>query len=323
MERISVIVPVYGVEAYLDRCIRSIVEQTYDNLEIILVDDGSRDGCPAICDAWARRDSRIKVLHRQNGGLSDARNAGMAAATGELLGFVDGDDWIDSDMYRQLYEHMTRTRSDIAACGVEMNWDDGTPPRMLTGAGHCVLKREEALRALLEESRLKQPVWYKLYKTDLVRDLTFPVGKYHEDVFWSYRAVGRAEQVAVFDTVGYHYTQRAGSIMGEAYSLKRLDALEAQAACAAYMRAHAPGLSQLALCSLWSGCIYAMQMCLRRCTPAVRRDAEAKIRGILRENPLLPGTVGAVPARQRMWLLLACMALVPTCRCRNWLGIGM
>ena len=164
-QKISVIVPVYRVEAFLDRCVQSIAEQSYKNLEIILVDDGSPDNCPAICDAWAERDSRIKVVHKQNGGLSDARNAGMAIATGEFMGFVDSDDWIAPDMYQHLYDLLETDGSDIAACGVEMVWEDGTPSRMLTKAGCCVLNQEDAMRAIIEESWLKQPVWNKLYKT--------------------------------------------------------------------------------------------------------------------------------------------------------------
>ena len=138
---ISVIVPVYKVEAYLDKCISSIVGQTYRNLEIILVDDGSPDNCGAICDAWAEQDSRIKVIHKENGGLSDARNAGMSAATGELLGFVDSDDHISPEMYQLLYERMIADNSDISACGVEMVFENGLPSRPLTKPGTCILDR--------------------------------------------------------------------------------------------------------------------------------------------------------------------------------------
>ena len=112
--KISVIVPVYKVEPYLDKCISSIANQTYTNMEIILVDDGSPDYCPAMCDAWAEKDSRIRVIHKTNGGLSDARNAAMAVATGELMAFVDSDDWIASDMYEHLYQRLTEDNSDIA-----------------------------------------------------------------------------------------------------------------------------------------------------------------------------------------------------------------
>ena len=168
-----------------------------------MVDDGSPDSCPQICEEYRKKDSRIKVIHKQNGGLSDARNAGMAVATGELMAFVDSDDWIALDMYAHLYQRLSEDNSDIAACGVQMVWEDKTLSRMLTREGNCVLNQEEAMRAIIEESWLKQPVWYKLYKTALVRDILFPKGKYHEDVFWIYQAVGRAQNVSVSDRIGY------------------------------------------------------------------------------------------------------------------------
>lgn len=119
MDLISVIVPIYKVEAYLNRCVESIVRQTYTELEIILVDDGSPDGCPALCDEWAGKDKRIKVIHKSNGGLSDARNAGMRAAEGNYISFVDSDDWIAPEFYRLLLEAMRETGSDIAACKIQ------------------------------------------------------------------------------------------------------------------------------------------------------------------------------------------------------------
>ena len=143
--KISVIVPVYKVEAYLDKCISSIANQTYRNLEIILVDDGSPDNCPAMCDTWAEKDSRIRVIHKTNGGLSDARNAGMAIATGELMTFVDSDDWIAPDMCEHLYQRLAGDNSDIATCGVQMVWEDKTPSRTLTRESSCVLNQEEAM----------------------------------------------------------------------------------------------------------------------------------------------------------------------------------
>ena len=211
---ISIIVPIYKVEKYLNQCVESIVNQTYRNLEIILVDDGSPDDCGAMCDAWAAKDGRIRVIHKENGGLSYARNAGMTAATGELIGFVDSDDFIAPEMYQFLYDHMTENECDISACGVQMVWEDRTSPQMLTNHGCYILDSQSAMQAIIDESSLKQPVWYKLYKTALVKDILFPVGKYHEDVFWSYQVVACASMVSVFDTPCYYYTQRSGSIMG-------------------------------------------------------------------------------------------------------------
>jgi glycosyltransferase involved in cell wall biosynthesis len=319
---ISVIVPIYKVEAYLDKCISSLVDQTYRNLEIILVDDGSPDNCPAMCDAWAERDSRIKVIHKPNGGLSDARNAGMAIARGELLGFVDSDDWISQDMYQILYDRMKHDDSDMAACGVEMVWEDGTPSRMLTRPGSCVLEREEAMRAIIEESWLKQPVWYKLYKTALVRDIPFPVGKYHEDVFWSYQAVGRAQRVSVIDTAGYYYTQRSGSIMGDGYSLKRLDALEAGEQRFHYIQEYYPALAEGEKTSLLFFCMYSMQMAMRYLPKEEIEIAETRIVSVIRELQLLQ-KLGSLTPQQRLWVSLAKCSFRSACQLRNSLRIGL
>lgn len=320
MELISVIVPVYKVEAYLDKCISSIVNQTYKNLEIILVDDGSPDNCPAMCDAWAKRDSRIRVIHKGNGGLSDARNAGMAVATGELMGFVDSDDTIHPDMYRLLYESMVENDSDISACGVEMVWEDGSPPRPLTRSGCRVMETEDAMRALLEESWLKQPVWYKLYKTKLIRDLSFPVGKYHEDVFWTYQAVARARRISVFDTAGYYYRQRRGSIMGETYSLKRLDAVEAKQHRHDYIKDHFPNLMDLSLKNLWFSCIYQGQLSQREMNQEQTKQTIKYLQGVLAEYPCW---LKGYTAKERIWLSFASISLSGVCRIRNCLHIGL
>ena len=319
---ISVIVPIFKVEDYLDRCVSSIVNQTYSNLEIILVDDGSPDHCPAMCDAWAAKDARIKVIHKQNGGLSDARNAGMAAATGELLGFVDSDDWIAPDMYERLYQRLTEDHSDMAACGVEMVWEAGTGSRMLTRPGSRVLEREEAMRAIIEESWLKQPVWYKLYKTALVRDIPFPIGKCHEDVFCSYQAVGAANRVSVFDSPCYFYRQRSNSIMGVGYSLKRLDALEARAKRFQYIQANFPGLVAIERTTFFFFCLYSMQMAQKYLSGDEYQTADLQIKRTVREMNLLHGH-GNMPLKQRLWATLATMSLGLTCRLRNILHIGL
>ena len=318
--KISVIVPVYKVEPYLDKCVSSIVNQTHKNLEIILVDDGSPDNCPAMCDAWAEKDSRIRVIHKTNGGLSDARNAGMAVATGELMAFVDSDDWIAPDMYEYLYQRLAEDNSDIAACGVQMVWEDKTPSRMLTQEGNCVLNQEEAMRAIIEESWLKQPVWYKLYKTALVRDILFPVEKYHEDVFWSYQAVGSAKKVSVSDHVGYYYLQRGGSIMGAGYSLKRLDAVEAKVQRCAYIQERFPALSPLAIKDLWFTCIYQGQSALRALNKAEAEKILTYFENLVETHPF---QMEGCSLKERLWLNMAKSSLAVACRIRNALKIGL
>lgn len=322
-QKISVIVPVYKVEAYLDRCVQSIADQIFRNLEIILVDDGSPDNCPAMCDAWAEKDNRVKVIHKKNGGLSDARNAGMAIATGELMGFVDSDDWIAPDMYQHLHDLLDADGSDIAACGVEMVWEDGTPSRMLTKSGCCVLNREEAMSAIIEESWLKQPVWYKLYKTALIRDIPFPVGKYHEDVFWSYQAVCRAQTVSVSDKVGYHYRQRSGSIMGEGYSLKRLDAVEAKKQRMCFVCKHFPSLEPLAQIDLLFTCMYHGQLAIKHLEKPERKQALAILEEAARQCPMPQGNeYRRKSSKHKFWIRLAKRNLVLACRVRGMLGIG-
>ena len=318
--KISIIVPVYKVEPYLDKCVSSIVNQTYKNLEIILVDDGSPDNCPAMCDAWAEKDSRIRVIHKTNGGLSDARNAGMTVATGELMAFVDSDDWIAPDMYEYLYQRLTEDNSDIAACGVQMVWENKTPSRMLTRDGNCVLNQEEAMRAIIEESWLKQPVWYKLYKTALVRDILFPKGKCHEDVFWSYQAVGKAKKVSISDYIGYYYLQRGGSIMGAGYSLKRLDAVEAKVQRCAYIQERFPALSPLAIKDIWFTCIYQGQLALRALNKAEAEKILTYFENLVETHPF---QMEGCSLKERLWLNMAKSSLAVACRIRNALKIGL
>lgn len=323
-QRISVIVPVYKVEPYLDRCVASIAAQTYQNLEIILVDDGSPDNCPAMCDAWAKRDPRIKVIHKENGGLSDARNAGMAIASGELMGFVDSDDWIAPDMYQHLYDQMMADGSDIAACGVEMVWEDESPSRSLTKPGCCVLSREEAMQAIIEETWLRQPVWYKLYKTSLIQDIPFPVGKYHEDVFWSYQAVARAQRVSVSDRTGYYYVQRSGSIMGEGYSLKRLDAVEAKSQRLPYLRETEPCLAPSAQIDLIFTCLYHGQLSAKYLRDKEQKEAFSFLKDTVRTCPRLKKPdMQNMSFSNKRWIQLAKLSFPLACRLRNIMNVGM
>lgn len=323
MPQISVIVPVYKVEAYLDKCIQSIVDQTYRNLEIILVDDGSPDRCGEMCDAWAVKDSRIKVIHKKNGGLSDARNAGMAVATGEYMGFIDSDDYIAPDMYRLLLERMDADSSDIAACGVEMVFEDETPRRMLTPLGSAVLTGTEILASIIREYPLKQPVWYKLYKTELIRDIPFAVGKYHEDVFWSWQAVARAQRVSVFDTPCYYYLQRGSSIMGAGFSLKRLDALEAKCLRQDHLQDRVPELASAGRCDLFFSCLYMGQKSLLYLENEDRKTAFARLRAALSAYPLTAGDLDTLPLKRRIWPMLSRLSFRKACQLRNFLKRGI
>lgn len=323
METISVIVPVYKVEPYLDKCVQSIVDQTYRELEIILVDDGSPDNCPAMCEAWAEKDGRIKVIHKTNGGLSDARNAGIAAATGEFIGFVDSDDWIAPEMYERLIDAIERDGSDIAACSVKMVWENESKTGMLTVQMNCILDKHEAQKALLEESLLKQPVWYKLYRRRIVKDIPFEVGKYHEDVFWSYQAIGKAQRVSIIDNIGYYYLQRPGSIMGGGYSLKRLDAVEAVERRYVYLAENFPELEKEARVGILGTCMYHGQMALKFLPKNEKNKAMARLRTVKRKYRIKHCEYADRKLTHRLWLDMVRASLRLACAARNLLNIGM
>lgn len=324
MEQISVIVPVYKVENYLDRCVRSITEQTYHNLEIILVDDGSPDHCPAMCDEWVKKDSRIKVIHKENGGLSDARNAGLDAASGELIGFVDSDDWIAPEMYERLAKALQDDQSDIAACTVEMVWEDGTPSKLLTVQENTILDRTESQLALLYESKLKQPVWYKLYKRSAIVDISFEVGKQHEDVYWTYQVVGNAKRVSIIDYIGYFYWQRESGIMGNnTYTIKRLDAIEAFERRYHYIVKEFPELEVAAKRSVVAACIFHGQMVLKHLQGNEKNEAFEYLQEINGRYKLNHKDYAEEKITHRIWFDIAGKSLKAVCRIKNCLGVGL
>ena len=270
---ISVIVPVYKVEAYLDRCVQSIVDQTYKNLEIILVDDGSPDNCPVLCDAWEKRDSRIRVIHKQNGGLSDARNAGIAMATGEYISFVDSDDWVATDMMRALLTRAVETQSDIVSCDALRVWDDGRPSiPMIRVRGNFVMNRSEAMCALIQSSCLIQTVWSKLYKTTLAKQIPFLKGAVHEDEFWSWQLFALASRTATLDTALYYYYQRSDSIMGDGYSGYPMMVVYAKKQRHEYILKAFPELTDVDGYNLMKTCLYQGVQILKHEKGALRKN---------------------------------------------------
>lgn len=209
---ITVIVPVYNVEKYLDRCMESILAQTYTKLEIILVDDGSKDSSGRLCDTYAQKDSRVKVIHKVNGGLSSARNAALDIAQGEYIGFVDSDDYISVDMFRQLYLACEKNNSDIAICchytqrGDKLLIEDPIEDedRQYTG--------KEALEILIRDQGMKNYAWDKLYKALLFQGIRYPDGRNYEDIATTYQLFYRARRLCSIPQYLYYYQIREGSI---------------------------------------------------------------------------------------------------------------
>ncbi len=316
---ISVIVPIYNVEKYLDRCVESIVNQTYMNLEIILVDDGSPDNCPKMCDEWAQKDTRIKVIHKENGGLSDARNAGMPFVTGEIVSFIDSDDWIELNMFEKMLSQMQKDNSDIVSCGVKWVEEDGVVIRDVTVSKNEVLDTHSAMKELINDNKLKQHVWNKIYKHDLIKDIPFEKGKYHEDVFWSYQIVGRAKKISVIVDSFYNYVQRSNSIMGEGFSAKRLDSLEANELRCKYMKKNFPELYDNALYVYIGSCHYQLQCAVRANQPKEIIE-NIKNRTVFRKTGH-PARV--IAFKQKILYYLFTFFPMTTCRIRNRLGKGL
>lgn len=221
---VSVIVAVYNIEEYLPRCVDSISGQTYRNLEIILVDDGSTDGSGRICDEYAAGDGRIRVIHKRNGGLSDARNAGLDAATGKYIGFVDGDDWIEPDMYGAMCEACERESAQIAVCRYKQITGKGV---IDASTGNSVLlSKAEAMEIYVcgdERYLIYNSVWSKLFLARLIRGMRFPVGKNSEDIMFTTKAFCKMDRLVYLDTAYYNYVlDREGSIMNEKAGERRL-----------------------------------------------------------------------------------------------------
>ena len=223
---LSIIVPVYDVERYLPKCMDSILAQTFTDFELILVDDGSPDNCPALCDAAAAKDARIRVIHQKNGGLSAARNAGLDAARGAWIGFVDSDDYIAPEMYEAMYHAVQSTGADLALCDYAEVDEAGAPCQSM----HIRLEKKDFTgRDLLKNATDStiQPAWNKLYRRDVFAQLRYPEGKLNEDLFLIPEICLNTQKAVVVPKALYYYVQRGGSIMNGNKTLRHFDAAEA------------------------------------------------------------------------------------------------
>ena len=248
MHKISVIIPVYNVEKYLSACMESIIHQTYKNLEIILVNDGSTDSCPQICEEYAAKDNRIKVIHKKNEGSAEARNEGLKLVTGDFVGFVDSDDFLSKDFYKTLIYLLEKNNADIVECGFyEFNNTNKIENNPVTkNLLEEIFDTENAMKAIME-GPLSVVIWNKLYKKELLQDINFPTGKYIDDVFWTYKVFGNAKKIVKIKEKLYFYRQQAGSIMRSKFSLRRLDALQGHEEKIEYMKKKFPRLENLAI----------------------------------------------------------------------------
>ena len=219
---ISVIVPVYNVEKYLRKCVESILDQTHTDLEVILVDDGSPDNSPRICDEFAQADSRVKVTHQTNGGLSCARNAGLDIATGEYVGFVDGDDTINPMMFESLLRVISYTGAEISMCGCKtVTSNDQVLATDEFGEGDIYKGKKLVSNIVIP---LKTASWNKLFKRSVINDIRFPNGRIHgEDLVFFMKLLTQDTRIATTNYIGYNYFKRCGSITTSSFNERSFD----------------------------------------------------------------------------------------------------
>ena len=229
MAQVSIIVPVFQVEKFLRQCIDSILAQTFRDFELILVDDGSTDQSGAICDEYAEKDGRIRVIHKENGGLSDARNFGMEQAVGNYFMFVDGDDYIAPTMVECLYRSIRAGDAEIAACNFRYSFDQDPAKNFSTCIGAEVVPAAEIFYNRKNDRSFGfwTVAWNKLYQSEVFGKCRFPVGKFHEDEFWSNEIYQMDIRLVTVPDCLYFYRQRESSIMSQTSFAKNMDILQA------------------------------------------------------------------------------------------------
>lgn len=223
---ISIIVPVYNVEKYLKKCINSILNQSFQNFELILVDDGSTDSSGEICDEYALKDRRVLVIHKENGGLSSARNEGIKVSSAEYVGFVDSDDYISFSMYEFLYNNLIENNAEISICGLYNCYENNVYPQY-SKKEFYLLNNEQALKMALEGKVFSVHAVNKLYRKSLFEDVLFPINKLSEDAFTIPKLLLKSRRVVVNTVPQYFYVHRSGTITTSSYKKKDLDVIEA------------------------------------------------------------------------------------------------
>lgn len=222
---ISIIIPVYKVEKYLEKCIESVLKQTYTNLQIILVDDGSPDNCGKICDEYAKRDSRIDVIHKVNGGLSEARNVGISKAKGRYIGFVDSDDYIKENMYEILLNLIKKYDADVSICNL-YDVIDGNEYIRNKENGIREYSRLDILKEVLLDKNIQSYAWNKLYKKELFDEVKYPIGKKYEDIGTTFYVFEKCNKIVVTSEPEYYYLKRSDSLVNNVTESTVFDYME-------------------------------------------------------------------------------------------------
>lgn len=319
-EMISVVVPVYNTEAYLDRCINSLIKQTVKNIEIILIDDGSTDKSGEICDHYAGINKNVKVIHQENRGQASARNEGLKIAKGDYIGFVDSDDWVSYDMYENMLETMKEENCDVVECDYIRSSEFINIESNCKKAEKRIFDTENILKEHLLGKCFESVIWNKLFKKNIVNHL-FIEGRYLEDIFWLYPVLANCKKGAHLYKELYVYFQRGDSLSGETYSIKKLESIECAVERAEFINEKFPELLPFAEANKIGLGLYHYQQLLLNHKLDEEGNYRRKICDMVKNNKSKWRHI--LSLKQKLWLTMFLKFPEITARIRNVLRIGI
>ena len=321
---ISVIVPVYNVESYLNQCIESVVHQTYSSLEIILVNDGSTDSSPDICEKWRGLDNRIKLIHKKNGGLSSARNAALDITNAPYVTFVDSDDYIHPRMIEFLYKKLIELDADFSFCGFEKTYEDLSEfPDKIGNDATQKLNRRGLFAGLYGDKRINYVcVCGKLYKRNIFDGLRFIEGRINEDEAIAHEIISRVDSAAVSYSPLYYYRQTQSSITRGKYRLKNLDCFYAKEERLDYFIKHNSEFELDARKDIFWTAIYNLQRALLDLNGDELETVANRVKEILNKHVYGKVSISEFDGLDMIWFILSRLSVVTACKLRNMLKVG-
>lgn len=323
---ISIIVPIYNTEKYLRDCLNSIINQSYENLDIILINDGSTDRSKKICEEYVNKDKRIRLINQKNMGAAMAKNTGLDLIKGDLFTIIDSDDILHPNNLEILYKNMINTDADIIEGNFTTTLDKFNNELNIKNSIDMmnikVFNTEKALEELIISRKFHQTPWNKLYKTELLKDIRFPDRKYIDDEYWTYKLFLNAKRVSSLDLITYYYRQHESSTMGKSYSVRRLDAVDALHERYLIIKERFPNLEYLVLKSFLLCCIYNFQkLCMNLNLDKnkfYRQELMIKFQSLAKESNL-----SKFSTKERVLIKSFYKAPYITSKIRNTLGRGI
>lgn len=309
-DKISIIIPVYKVEKYIKKCIDSVINQTYVNLEIILVDDGSPDNCGKICDEYAKKDNRVKVIHKENGGLSDARNYGLDIVEGQFIFFLDSDDFIEKYTIEYLYKLCKKNNAEISVGQTRFLYENQENNKQEEPKENIrIYKTEQALEAMLYSQEFTNIACNKLYKTELFNNIRFPVGRLYEDLATTYKLVSNAKITVLGSKYTYDYLcNRNTSIMHKKFQKKRMEGLDFSEEILEYVRKNYPNIINSAISRLY---IESISIFIEIPIKKEYKKERKRVKKYLRKYRSIILTDKKTPIKHKMLCILSIFGKVP------------